>query len=238
MAGAAGLEPTNEGVKVPCLTAWLRPRLNGTKGPGVTPIPSFLCGVGDGTRTHNTWNHNPVLCQLNYTHHIRAPGGPRFVTALRDTGTPEGTRTPGLLLRRQLLYPPKLLAQILEQVTRIELASPAWKAGALTIVLHLRNIRGLVSLIRIARKPKDVKHFLMSPPGGYLKICKTAAALVFCRRPPPSLPAGRTDRRGTACPGKRSRDGPSVAKSYSFVRDARRPSAAWRSWATLCRPPG
>ena len=27
----------------------------------------------------------------------------------------------------------------LEQVTRIELASPAWKAGALTIVLHLRR---------------------------------------------------------------------------------------------------
>ena len=30
----------------------------------------LLSGVGDGTRTHNTWNHNPVLCQLNYTHHI------------------------------------------------------------------------------------------------------------------------------------------------------------------------
>ena len=29
-------------------------------------------GAGDGTRTHNTWNHNPVLCQLNYTHHIDA----------------------------------------------------------------------------------------------------------------------------------------------------------------------
>ena len=28
-------------------------------------------GVGDGTRTHNAWNHNPVLCQLNYTHHIK-----------------------------------------------------------------------------------------------------------------------------------------------------------------------
>ena len=27
----------------------------------------------------------------------------------------------------------------LEQVTRIELASPAWKAGALTIVLHLHT---------------------------------------------------------------------------------------------------
>ena len=28
----------------------------------------------------------------------------------------------------------------MEQVTRIELASPAWKAGALTIVLHLRAV--------------------------------------------------------------------------------------------------
>ena len=27
-------------------------------------------GVGNGTRTHNARNHNPVLCQLNYTHHI------------------------------------------------------------------------------------------------------------------------------------------------------------------------
>ena len=25
LAGMAGLEPTNEGVKVPCLTAWLHP---------------------------------------------------------------------------------------------------------------------------------------------------------------------------------------------------------------------
>ena len=66
-------------------------------------------------------------------------------------GTPEGIRTPGLLLRRQLLYPTELLAQMeVEQVTRIELASPAWKAGALTIVLHLRVPPGeLVSLIRI-----------------------------------------------------------------------------------------
>ena len=28
--------------------------------------------------------------------------------------------------------------RVLERVTRIELASPAWKAGALTIVLHPR----------------------------------------------------------------------------------------------------
>ena len=29
--------------------------------------------------------------------------------------------------------------ECMEQVTRIELASPAWKAGALTIVLHLHT---------------------------------------------------------------------------------------------------
>ena len=34
------------------------------------PDPLPLSGVGDGTRTHNARNHNPVLCQLNYTHHI------------------------------------------------------------------------------------------------------------------------------------------------------------------------
>ena len=35
-----------------------------------TPDPLPLSGVGDGTRTHNARNHNPVLCQFNYTHHI------------------------------------------------------------------------------------------------------------------------------------------------------------------------
>ena len=106
------------------------------EGIGETPIPSALSGVGDGTRTHNARNHNPVLCQLNYTHQIQLKTVP--LKALKN-GTPEGIRTPGLLLRRQLLYPPELLARILEQVTRIELASPAWKAGALTIVLHLHS---------------------------------------------------------------------------------------------------
>ena len=147
MAGTAGFEPAGEGVKVPCLTTWRRPNNKG-KGIGETPIPSVLSGVGDGTRTHNARNHNPVLCQLNYTHQIQLKTVP--LKALKN-GTPEGIRTPGLLLSRQLLYPTELLAQMeVEQVTRIELASPAWKAGALTIVLHLRVPPGeLVSLIRI-----------------------------------------------------------------------------------------
>ena len=60
------------------------------------------------------------------------------IRSIRRAGTPEGTRTPGLLLRRQLLYPTELLAHSdkLERVTGIEPASPAWKAGALAIVLH------------------------------------------------------------------------------------------------------
>ena len=29
-------------------------------------------GVGDGTWTHDHWGHNPVLCQLSYTHRNNA----------------------------------------------------------------------------------------------------------------------------------------------------------------------
>ena len=28
--------------------------------------------VDSGARTHDTRNHNPMLCQLSYTHHLRA----------------------------------------------------------------------------------------------------------------------------------------------------------------------
>ena len=71
MAGTAGLEPADEGVKVPCLTTWLRPKMEAkTKRIGASPIPFAHSGVGDGTRTRDSRNHNPVLYQLNYTHHI------------------------------------------------------------------------------------------------------------------------------------------------------------------------
>ncbi len=42
MAGVAGFEPTNAGVKVPCLTAWLHPNI---------PTPQSLCLCG-GPGTH------------------------------------------------------------------------------------------------------------------------------------------------------------------------------------------
>ena len=46
-----------------------------------------------------TWRSN----QLSYTHHIKL---------LERSGAPEGIRTPGLLLRRQLLYPTELKVRI------------------------------------------------------------------------------------------------------------------------------
>ena len=53
-------------------------------------------------------------------------------------GTPGGTRTPYLLLRRQLLYPEELLAH-LERVMGIEPTPTAWKAVVLAVILHPRG---------------------------------------------------------------------------------------------------
>ena len=44
----------------------------------------------------------------------------------------------------------------MEQVTRIELASPAWKAGTLTIMLHLHNCTAWHSITKL-------NHFIASP---------------------------------------------------------------------------
>ena len=63
-----------------------------------------------------------------------------------QAGTPGGTRTPGPLLRRQLLYPPELQAHM-ERVMGIEPTRPAWKAGILPLnytrmVLPLTSANG------------------------------------------------------------------------------------------------
>ncbi len=34
------------------------------------PASRFFVGVDDGARTHDTRNHNPMLYQLNYIHHL------------------------------------------------------------------------------------------------------------------------------------------------------------------------
>ena len=68
------------------------------KGIGISPNPFLLVGWVKGLEPSTPGTTIRCSNQLSYTHH--------------ENGTPEGTRTPGLLLRRQLLYPTELLAQI------------------------------------------------------------------------------------------------------------------------------
>ena len=110
-----GFEPTNEGVKVPCLAAWLHP-YNGKKGIGKNPNPFFLLGWVKGLEPSTPGTTIRCSNQLSYTHHIYILGIDNIFLR-RVNGTPGGTRTPGLLLRRQLLYPPELLAHISRQKT-------------------------------------------------------------------------------------------------------------------------
>lgn len=61
MAGPAGFEPTDDGVKVRCLTAWRRPIIK------LKAAQDFLCGCGDPSeiRTPDTLIKSQVLCQLS-----------------------------------------------------------------------------------------------------------------------------------------------------------------------------
>ena len=117
MAGMAGLEPADAGVKVPCLTTWRHPNVfsavDTLKGPGKTveglgssPNPSPFClGWVKGLEPSTPGTTIRCSNQLSYTHQIHG-----IFQTRGKFGTPEGIRTPGLLLRRQLLYPTELLA--------------------------------------------------------------------------------------------------------------------------------
>ncbi len=83
LAGVAGFEPTNAGIKIPCLTAWRHPNIKN--------------GAGDKFRTCYLQSHNLALYRLSYARHI--------------IGAPGETRTPDTRLRRPLLYPAELRAR-------------------------------------------------------------------------------------------------------------------------------
>ena len=171
----AGLEPADEGVKVPCLTTWRHPCVE--KGIRDWDFSQSLFCVGWVMGLEPTTPGTTIRCsnQLSYTHHIYIRTGSLlcFPKTPDKNGTPEGIRTPGLLLRRQLLYPTELLAhsETVERVTGIEPASPAWKAGALAIVLHPHAPSvEIVSFVMIAHaaplcqeeNPQNRKFFLTS----------------------------------------------------------------------------
>ena len=138
----AGLEPASEGVKVPCLTTWLHPYVRKRqrkrkKDRSRSSGPSALY-VGWVKGFEPSTPGTTIRCsnQLSYTHHIWLERCIResvcAVSAALKSGTPEGTRTPDPLLRRQLLYPPELQAHM-ERVMGIEPTRPAWKAGILPL---------------------------------------------------------------------------------------------------------
>ena len=109
MAGMAGLEPADAGVKVPCLTTWRHPnicRFSGKRRIGIlSPNPPPSLGWVKGLEPSTPGTTIRCSNQLSYTHQIHG-------VRPEKNGTPEGIRTPGLLLRRQLLYPTELLAHI------------------------------------------------------------------------------------------------------------------------------
>ena len=107
---------------------------------GNAPIPFFL---GWEMGLEPTTPGTTIRCsnQLSYTHHIstvcKSLDECPKERLVRQKGLEplayclEGSCSIRLSYWRELIW--------MEQVTRIELASPAWKAGALTIVLHLRK---------------------------------------------------------------------------------------------------
>ena len=64
----AGLEPANEGVKVPCLTAWLHPYWE--ERAGAKSHPSLFVGWVKGLEPSTPGTTIRCSNQLSYTHHI------------------------------------------------------------------------------------------------------------------------------------------------------------------------
>ena len=54
-----------------------------SKGP---EFPDLYFWVDDGARTHDTRNHNPMLYQLNYIHHVWDCKGTKKIVPCKGAG--------------------------------------------------------------------------------------------------------------------------------------------------------
>ena len=146
MAGVAGLEPANAGVKVPCLTTWRHPNVYGS-GLGERrrepePMLRLSLELGWVKGLEPSTPGTTIRCsnQLSYTHHIYIRTG-KVLTLQGKMARQKGLEPLAYCLEGscsiQLSY--WRVSVKLERVTGIEPASPAWKAGALAIVLHLHS---------------------------------------------------------------------------------------------------
>ena len=67
----AGLEPADEGVKVPCLTTWLHPYVEKQmRDRDLLPIPHLFVGWVKGLEPSTPGTTIRCSNQLSYTHHI------------------------------------------------------------------------------------------------------------------------------------------------------------------------
>ena len=57
LAGVGGIEPTNAGIKIQCLTTWRHPNK-------LVISRVEVCGWGGRDRTYECWNQNPVPYHL------------------------------------------------------------------------------------------------------------------------------------------------------------------------------
>lgn len=86
--------------------------------------------MNDGTRTHDNRDHNPGLYQLSYAHHKNFLPEILMINKIW-AGTPGRIRTCYPRLRRPMLYPDELRAQIWSGWRDSNPRHPAPKAGAL-----------------------------------------------------------------------------------------------------------